>query len=128
VPHLTLSLLPDGLAICRLAPDDALPEWAANSHGFSSVTRTADELSVVCLEEAVPPEVRCEGGWSLFKIEGPFAFSQTGILSSAAAPLAQAGIPIFAISTFDTDYILVKREHVQRSVQVLQTAGHRLLL
>jgi uncharacterized protein len=128
MPQLTLRLLPDRLAVCRFDAGDAAPEWAARASGFTSVTRTVDELSVVCSEDAVPAGVKSEAGWSLFKIEGPFAFTQTGILVAAAAPLAEAGIPIFAISTFDTDYILVKREHAARSVEVLESAGHRLLI
>jgi len=128
VAQLNLILLKDRLAICRLMADETIPEWASNGCGFQSVTRTAGELSIVCAENAVPPGVKCERGWRIFEIEGPFDFAATGILVSAAAPLAEAGVPIFAISTFDTDYVLVKQEHAGNAVRALESAGHRVVL
>jgi len=128
VPQLNLILLKDRLAICRLMAGETVPEWASTGGGFYSVTRTADELSIVCDENAVPPGVKCERAWRIFKIEGPFDFAATGILVSAAAPLAEAGVPIFAISTFDTDYVLVKQEHAGNAVRALESAGHRVML
>jgi len=90
------------------------------------VTRTADELSLVCAESAVPRAVECEPGWRLFKIEGPLDFALAGILASVAQPLAEAGVTIFAISTYDTDYVMVKAQDLERAVQTLAAAGHRV--
>jgi hypothetical protein len=94
---------------------------------FSSITRTSDELSIVCPAGQAPASAKCEGPWTCFKLEGPFPFSLTGVLASFIDPLAERGVPIFAISTFDTDYILVKEEHVSTARQTLQTAGHELI-
>ena len=118
-----LSLLPDYLAICRLDPDTPVPSWAQEG-GFHSVTRTAYELSVVCAEHLVPGDVQCEGGWRCLAVNGPLDFALTGILAGLAAPLAEAGISIFAISTFDTDYLLVKQQHLQQAVEVLLHSGY----
>jgi hypothetical protein len=124
VAQLKLILMKDRLAICRLKAAETVPDWASSDSGFFSVTRTAGELSIVCVESAVPPGVKCERAWRIFEIEGPFDFAATGILVSAAAPLAEAGVPIFAISTFDTDYVLVKQEHTENAVRALESAGH----
>lgn len=118
-PPLTLTLLSETLAVCRLEPDDPVPSWA-DGPGFASVTRTDDELSVVCPERRVPDDVRAEGGWRAFRVEGPLDFSMVGILASLTGPLAAAGIPVFAVSTFDTDYLLVSSADVAGAVQVLR--------
>lgn len=124
-PSLTLSLLPETLAVCRLAPDAGVPAWAWTGEP-ASVTRTRDELSIVCRMDAVPRGVRAEGGWRCLKVEGPLDFALTGILASLAAPLAAAGIALFAVSTYDTDYLLVKAENLDRAAGVLRGAGHRV--
>ena len=111
-------------AIVRLGSCCAWPEWLPEK-GFCSVTRTDDEISIVCEERAVPPGARAERGWGGIKIEGPLDFSLVGILASVATPLADAGVSIFAVSTFDTDYVLVKREELGRTVAQLERAGHR---
>ena len=113
--NLTLSLLSDIFAICRLGPEADIPSWALDGE-FVSVTRTQEELSLVCLEEKIPEGTRCEKGFRCFKVGGPLDFSLTGILSSLTIPLAQAGISVLAISTFDTDYLLVKEAQVDRAV------------
>ena len=95
--------------------------------GFCSVTRTLDELSVVCLEDIVPEGVRCEKGWRALKLEGPFEFSEVGVLASVAGPLAEAGVSIFAVSTFDTDYVLVKDEQLESAVGALREWSHEVL-
>lgn len=123
--RLTLSLLDGRFAVCRLAPGDEIPAWAV-SGAFTSITRTRDELSVVCAEGAVPEGIRCEGGWRVFQIEGPLDFGMTGILASVAVPLAEAGVSVFALSTFDTDYVMVREESVERSFAALVAAGHRV--
>jgi len=123
---LRLTILPEALAVCRLAAGDAFPAWLP-PHGFVSVTRTSDELSIVCPQDAVPPGVPCEPGWCALAVAGPLDFGLTGILASIATPLAEAGISIFAISTFDTDYVLVKAERLDDAVEALRRAGHRFL-
>lgn len=111
-------------AVARLAPSDPVPGWAASS-SFVSVTRTRDELSIVCPESAVPPEVRAERGWAMIKLAGPFPFDAIGVLEAVLAPLARANVSVFAVSTFDTDYVLVKREDLGRAVGALASAGGR---
>jgi uncharacterized protein len=125
--HLRYSLLANRFAICRFPAADAVPAWASDGPGFRSITRTSDELSIVCPEQQVHEAIQSERGWSCFKLEGPFPFSQTGVLASFLAPLAESAIPIFAISTFDTDYVLVKQEFQQQAVSALQLAGHTLV-
>jgi hypothetical protein len=120
---LILTLLDDHLAVCRLDAAAGVPAWATAASLFS-MTRTADELSIVCLEECVPEGVRCEKGWRAFKLEGPFEFSEVGIISAVATPLAEAGVGIFAVSTFDTDYVLVKKERSDLAADVLRAKKH----
>jgi uncharacterized protein len=92
--------------------------------GFFCVARTADELSIVCEEDRVPDGVTSEKDWVALRLEGPFPFSMTGVLASFIQPLADAAIPIFAISTFDTDYVLIKRETLSAAILALGNAGH----
>lgn len=122
-PSLTLSLLPDDFAVCRLAPETAVPAWALQGP-VGSVTRTPDELSVVCAQADVPPGVHHEPGWRCLRAHGPFAFELTGILAALTAPLASAHVPLFALSTFDTDYLLVKAPDLGRAIVALAGAGH----
>jgi uncharacterized protein len=113
-------------AILRLAPDAATPEWATKGE-FTSITRTADELSVVCLIENLPPDVQPSHRWTCLKLEGPFPFEMTGVLQSFIAPLSQNGVPILAISTFDTDYVLIQEEFTRQALDLLGRAGHEVL-
>lgn len=122
---LTLSVLGDGLAVCRLDPDAELPGWAAGG-AFWSVTRTPDELSVVCPEGRVPDGIVFQGGWRALGIEGPLDFGLTGVLLAVAAPLAEAGVPIFVVSTYDTDYVLVGEDRLEEAVGTLRAAGHEV--
>ena len=117
-------VLLDGLfVICKLPPDADLPAWAITSRIFS-VTRTAEELSVVCPQAQVPAGVRSEPGWRCFRVAGTMDFSEIGVLASLVAPLAAKDISVFALSTFDTDYVLVKEEDLERAKAVLCQAGH----
>ena len=111
--------------MCRLDPGEEVPAWAA-SGSFTSVTRTGEELSVVCAEDAVPDAVKCEKGWRCLRIRGPLSFSETGVLCSLAAPLARANIGIFVVSTYDTDHILVKEESLGAARAVLASEGHTI--
>ena len=122
--NLTLTLLPDNYSICRLEPEADIPPWALGGD-FFSITRTKDELSLVCSQKIVPHGVQCEKDWRCIMVEGPLDFSVTGILASLTTSLAEVGISIFAISTFDTDYLLVKAENLKRAVVKLKKAGHR---
>lgn len=122
---LQLLIQPKLFAICRLPPDARVPAWAWGSD-FTAVVRTPDELSIACLERDVPPEIRCERGWRCLKVAGPLDLSLTGVLASLVGPLAGAGISVFAISTYDTDYLLVRQRDLKRAVQVLARAGHQV--
>jgi hypothetical protein len=117
---LGLTLLADVLAVARLEVGEGRPAWVDWTDPLVSVTRTADELSVVCPEHRVPDGVRAERGWRAFKVDGPLDFALTGILAGLAVPLAEAGIPIFALSTFDTDYLLVRTSDVERAAATLE--------
>ncbi len=121
-------VLAERLAVCQLASDAGIPAWTLEDDGrFSCVVRTPEELSIVSAEDRIPDVVRAERGWLALKLEGPFPFSMTGVLASFLQPLAEAQIPIFALSTFDTDYVLVKRESVAAAVVALGAAGHELV-
>lgn len=122
---LNLTLLPGTFMICRLDPEASVPEWA-HSGGFVSITRTSEELSIVCLEANIAEGVEADRGWRSFKVEGPLDLSLTGVLASLVHPLAEARINIFAMSTFDTDYLMVKEDKVLRAADVLARSGHRL--
>jgi uncharacterized protein len=124
-PSLRLVVIQGVYAICRLGADEALPPWATCG-GFSSVTRTPDELSIVCDAHAVPSGVRLENGWRAMAVQGPIDFALTGILAALAEPLAAAGISLFAVSTFDTDYILVRDRDLERALLALRDAGHHV--
>lgn len=117
------SVLEGTFAVCRLAPTVPVPEWALRP-GFLSITRTAEELSLVCAEAHVPAGIPAEFGWSCLQLEGPFPFAMSGVLAAFINPLAEAGIGIFAVSTFDTDYILVKADSLRTTIAKLEEAGH----
>jgi hypothetical protein len=109
----------------KLDRNAAIPSWAANGELFS-VTRTMDELSVVCPESNVPDEFTTERGWRCFRVAGQIAFSVVGVLASLTEPLAEAGIGLFVISTFDTDYLLVKGMDLDRAMEALRRYGHSI--
>jgi hypothetical protein len=120
--QLKFRLLPGPYAIVRLAPDAPLPAWATNGD-FTSVTRNADELSIVCPTVNLPSDVNSAHRWICLKLEGPFPFSQTGVLLSFIEPLSTNDVPIFAISTYDTDYVLIQEEFAS-AIDLLRQAGH----
>lgn len=120
-----LYLLPGRMAICRLDPEEESPPWAG-SEVLSSVTRTQAEVTVVCQEENVPAGITCNQSWRCLRIGGVLDFAETGILSSLTAPLAVEGIPVYALSTYSTDLILVKEKDLSRTVRALSGAGHRV--
>lgn len=125
---MTISVVPGQYAIARFAAKAKFPKDVFSGKGFVSVTRTAEEISVVCeaaAGEALKPDT-IESGWTLVKLEGPLDFSLTGVLESVAAPLAKASISIFAVSTFDTDYVLVKEADRDRALEELSGAGFKI--
>lgn len=120
--NFTLELLPDTLAICRLDIDAHVPDWAQGK--FVSITRTSEELSIVCSQEFVPDNVQVEREWRCLRIVGKLAFSLVGVIARLSTVLADAGISVFVVSTFDTDYLLVKEANVERLFEALEKAGH----
>src|SRR5688572_237463 len=126
--ELTLTLLAGELAVVRLPPDAAVPEWAWAGE-LQSVTRTREELSVVCAAEAVPADggLSVEGPWRALTVAGPLDFSLTGIAAALTAPLAAAEISVFLIATYDTDHVLVKADKLETAVAALSGAGIRVL-
>ncbi len=120
---LTLTALPDTLAVCQLDASSPIPNWADGA-GFVSITRTEKELSIVCVEAHVPGDVKAERGWRAFKLEGPFEFTLVGVLKQVLDPLAEAKVGIFAISTYDTDIVLVKTTQFEQAVMALTRYGH----
>ena len=123
--HFELSLLPGRFAISRLAPTAAVPEWATQGC-FSSITRTGEELSIVSEHSLVPAELPSQSSYRVLKVHGPFALTEVGVLSALASPLAEAGLSLFAISTFDTDYLLVASETISAAITALEQRGHRI--
>jgi hypothetical protein len=124
-PRQRLALVPGTFVVCRLGPDEAVPPGLTEGR-LVSITRTPHELSIVCAASLAPPSARCEGAWRCLEVQGPLPFSATGILASLAVPLAAAGVSIFAISTFDTDYLLVQEAQLAQAVAALAAAGHQV--
>ena len=125
-----LEFLPGCFAVCRLPPDSEVPEWVpeggkdAGFSAFYSVTRTPDELSIIAAESSVPAAEKSERGFRLLRVAGTLDFSAVGILSALVAPLAKAEIPVLSVSTFDTDYLLIRNQRVEKAVAALREAGH----
>jgi uncharacterized protein len=125
IRNLELSLLSERFAISRLAAGSPIPDWATQG-SFFSVTRTGDELSVVTELSLVPVGVQSQPGWRVLKVHGPFVLSEIGVLAALAAPLADAKISLFAVSTFETDYLLVASETLAAAIAALKRAGHTI--
>ncbi|MFK0208890.1 ACT domain-containing protein [Agrobacterium sp. NPDC090283] len=121
-----LKLLDGAYGVARLDADAAMPTWA-DGCGFVSISRTDDELSVVCRQDRIPRDVRVDAGWNCFKLQGPFAFNETGIVLSVIEPLSTNDIGIFVVSTFDGDHLLVKSNDLEKASQLLANAGHSLV-
>lgn len=120
-----MDVMADRLAICRLAADAEIPAWAT-AQPFFTISRTNDELSVICRAELVPADVVTSAYWHAIRLRGPFELSLVGILLSVAEPLAAAGVAIMAVATYDTDYVLVRAEQLPRAVEALVRAGHQV--
>ena len=124
---IAMGLMKETYAVCRLPAAERIPEWAVGSR-FFSVTKTPEELSVVCEEDRVPENIKCEKGWRILKVEGPLDFSLIGILASISTTLAKKEISLFAVSTYDTDYILVKDKDSEASIKALVEEGYEVRL
>ena len=125
MPRLRLLGIQGTFAVCKLPAGSPIPSWATTGDLYS-VSRTADELSVVCRERIVPEGVVCERDWRCLRVAGAMPFSVVGVLASLTTPLAEAGISVFAVSTFDTDYLLVKADDFEAAVDALRRQGHAL--
>ena len=122
-----LTLLPQSLAIFKLDPAASIPEGIWASH-FLTITRTREECSIICDADLVPPGINYEGGWRALKMEGPFEFTQIGVLASIANPLAAAQVSILSIATYDTDYVLVTEPDLPTALKALAEAGHQVIV
>lgn len=122
---LTLFLSPDEMTVARLPADAPIPAWAMAAP-FFSITRTPDELSILCPAAQTPAGIRAERGWRCLQVAGPLDFSLVGVLASLLSPLREAGVSVFVLSTYDTDYVLVKETHLSRALASLRAAGHEI--
>lgn len=124
---LTLTVLDGRFAVCRLAAGSEVPPWIAQADTFLTVSRTPTELSVVADESAVPTGIVAQRGYRALRVEGPLPLGLVGVLAAIATPLAAAGVPIFPIATYDTDYLLVPGAQLASAVSALLVAGHRVI-
>ena len=127
--RIVVDVRPGTYSACRLSPNAVLPPELMRSADMVSVTRTADELSIICPEENVallPTEARISAGWRLLTVRGPLEFTLTGIMAALSAALAAAGVTLFALSTFDTDHLLVRSSDLERAVRALRAGGHEV--
>lgn len=120
----TLHVLSGELAICRLVPDADLPNWATGE--ILSMTRTSQELSIVCSQDRVPDHVQCESGWRCFQVAGPLDFEMVGVIAGLTGTLAAQNISVFVVSTFDTDYLMVRQTDLEAAIASLSAAGHQI--
>ena len=125
VAKLTFIILRETFVICRLDKDAPIPDWVFQGNLYS-VTRTKDELSIVCPLINVPKGIVCNQGWSCLKFKGPLDLSLTGIISSIASTLERENISLFSISTYDTDYVMVKEKNLEQAIFALTKAGQRI--
>jgi hypothetical protein len=122
---LKLTSLPGNFSIFQIDPVIGIPLWAQQGE-FFSITQAADELSIVCEDKYIPDSINREKNWRVLKIEGPFNFDEIGILNSITTPLARANISLLAVSTFNTDYILIQDSHFIEVVDILKNDGHKV--
>ena len=123
---LSLKILPERMAVCRFEPTAPIPDWMGEV-GFYSLTRTEAELTIVCPEAHLAPGTTSETGWRCFKVQGLLDFSEIGIIFSLSQPLAENGVSVFVISTFDTDYFMVKEKDLSKAIDALTAKGHQVL-
>lgn len=129
MPAYTLTVLPGRYAVCKMPPTSHFPAWASGGE-FVSLTRTPDELSIICLEAVLPQNFSAkavERDWVLLRVEGPFSFNVTGVLAALTTTLADAGVALLAVATYDTDYLLLKAAQLADARAALVAAGHRVI-
>lgn len=119
-------ILEDLYSICKLPPNDDIPDWM-NINKFYSVTKTDEELSILCVQQNIPNDIECEKDWKVLKINSKLDFSLVGVISQISKLLAENSISIFVISTFDTDYICIKEKDLLKSIEILKQAGNIFL-
>ena len=122
---LTLSLLTGEYAVCKLEPGHDIPKWVTRN-GFWSVTKTRNELSIVCPEDRIPEGVKAESGWKILEVEGPLDFSMTGVLNCLTKPLADSKISVFVLSAYLTDFLLIRSKDLKPAIEVLRAQGHKI--
>lgn len=127
-PKMNLTLLKGRYTYCRLNPTEKVPNWAYADKTFCSISYTKDELSIACQETVVPSDIKQDNGWRVFKVAGPLDMGLIGILASLTAPLAKAEVSIMAVSTFETDYLMVKEVKVETALKALRSAGHTVVV
>jgi hypothetical protein len=123
---LRLDLLPEPLALLQLPAGAPVPQWAEEARHFLAITRTPSELSIVADSAAVPGDIVADRAYRAFRVRGPLPLNLVGVFATLAGPLAAAAIPIFPIATYETDYVLVKEEDIQRARDTLTAAGHHV--
>ena len=120
-----LNLLPNALAVVRMDSTNSIPEWA-NKGTFCSITITPSELSIFCDNDTIPDGIKKVDGWRAIQVDGQLDFELSGVIAQLAVPLSAKQIPIFSISTHDTDYILVADQQLEDALCVLRRAGHKI--
>lgn len=120
---LVFDVLPEALAICRLAASDGLPPWAFGGDGFWSVSRRADELSIMGPAAAIPSSVARDAPWRGLAVRGPMDLTIVGVAAAFTAPLAAAGIAVMPVATYDTDVVLVRERDLPGAIDALRGAG-----
>ena len=123
--NLKLKQLDGDYAIAQLSHDDEIPKWV-DGGGFVYISRTDEELSLVCLAERIPADVNVDSQWTCFKFLGPFAFGEAGVILSVIRPLSENGIGVFVVSTFSGDILLLKRDDLKKALNLLTDAGHSI--
>jgi len=119
-----LHRLPNRFAVARLGPAEGWPWWATWSDGLAAMVRTPSECSIVCEERLVPGDVLAERGYVAFAVEGPIPLGEIGVMAGLTQPLAAAGISVFAVSTYDTDYLLVRDTAEDEATRAWRSAGY----
>jgi hypothetical protein len=119
---MNLLLLPGNFAVCRLDSESPAPGWAQGE--FVSMTRTTEELTIVCIQDDVPMDIKYEPAWRCMRLDGRFDLTGVGVIATLSKPLAEAKVSIFVVGTFDTDYLLVKESRLNDAVAALEQAGH----
>ncbi|MGE5108708.1 MAG: ACT domain-containing protein [Sphingobacteriales bacterium] len=120
--QLRFVVLPGTYSLCRLSPIEKIPGWIFNS-SFYTVSKTPDELSVVCETEFVPADIKKNTGWKMLRIDAVLDLSLTGITAKFSAPLAEAGVNLCVIATYDTDYVMIQEEKLAIARTALNNAG-----